>query len=121
MKAPLIRTRLDGRLYQRPEKVEALLEVLEALPRSDILARCTIRDRSHPDYVPSECLLYFVRVSRSDNSNDHFERLYKILTARVLVGVDVVHAECHHHLGKFIALDKSDTFGGVLHRLLCPI
>jgi hypothetical protein len=82
--APLIRTRLDGRLYQRPEKVEALLGVLEALPRSDVLARCTVRDRSHPDYVPSECLLHFVRASRSDNSNDHFERLYRLLTARVL-------------------------------------
>jgi hypothetical protein len=75
---------LDGRPYKRPDNVERLLEALDALPRTEILARCTIRDRSDPDYVPSECLLYFVRASRSDNANDHFERLYRILTKRVL-------------------------------------
>jgi hypothetical protein len=52
---------------------------LEVLPRADLVARCTIRQRSDPAYVPSGCLLYFVRASRADNSDAHFERLYKIL------------------------------------------
>lgn len=55
-----------------------------SLSREQLIARCAIRGRDDPGYVPSECLLYFVRASRTDNSNAYFERLYKILAERVL-------------------------------------
>lgn len=84
MIAPLRRTRLDGRLYTRDPKVEAQLGELSVLSRDELLARCLIRNRKDRGYVPSECLLYFVRASRHDNSERHFERLYRVLAERVL-------------------------------------
>ena len=75
---------LDGALYQRDAKIEALLCELELLPHDELVARCTCANRSDPGYVPSECLLYFIRATRADSSDAHFERLYKLLIARVL-------------------------------------
>lgn len=74
----------DGTLYTRTSAIEAQLLSLQQLPRDEILARCEIRQQADPGYVPSECLLHFVRASRADNSNAWFERFYKILLARVL-------------------------------------
>lgn len=74
----------DGVLYTRVPSIEAQLSSLEQLSRDEILARCQIRQRSALGYVPSECLLYFVRASRADNSNVWFESLYRILLARIL-------------------------------------
>ncbi len=84
MVTPLRKKTLDGKLYERDEKIEARLAELEGLTRDELVVRCGIRKRDDPDYVPSECLVYFVRTSRSDNNNAGFERLYKILAERVL-------------------------------------
>ncbi|MCM8883203.1 MAG: DNA-binding response regulator [Candidatus Thiodiazotropha sp.] len=84
MITPLRKKTLDGKLYTRDEKIEASLTELEGLTRDELVVRCDIRKRDDPDYVPSECLVYFVRASRSDNNNTGFERLYKILAERVL-------------------------------------
>jgi len=43
-----------------------------------------ITKRSDPAYIPSACLIYFVRASRRDNNEAWFERLYRILAERVL-------------------------------------
>lgn len=84
MIVPLTKRRKDGTVYERPEEIAAMLTALASLPRQQLAERALIRDRSHPDYVPSECLVHFVRASRSDNSEAWFEQLYKILLARVL-------------------------------------
>lgn len=84
---PLTKRKADGTLYQRPDIIEPLLAGLANLPRNVLLERARIRDRKHPDYLPSECLLYFVRRSRRDNSDAWFEQLYKILIERVLRSV----------------------------------
>lgn len=84
MVTPLRKKTLDGKLYTRDEKIEARLAELEGLTRDELVVRCGIQKRDDPDYVPSECLVYFVRASRSDNNNTGFERLYKILAERVL-------------------------------------
>lgn len=73
-----------GGVYERTPQTEALLRDLVALPRVALIARCQISKRSDPGYVPSECLLYFVRASRDDNGDAHFERLYGLLLRRVL-------------------------------------
>lgn len=57
---------------------------MTVLSRDDLLARCCIRDRSDPQYIPSESLLHLVRACRQDASDAYFERLYKILAERVL-------------------------------------
>jgi hypothetical protein len=85
--APLTKRRKDDIPYLRPDDIEALLPALANLPRNLLLERARIRDRKDPDYVPSECLLYFLRASRLDNSDAWFERLYKLLVERVLRAV----------------------------------
>ncbi len=84
MVTPLRKKNLGGTLYTRDPKVEAKLAELGGLTRDELVARCSIRRRGDPDYVPSECLVYFVRASRSDHTVAGFERLYKILVKRVL-------------------------------------
>lgn len=84
MIVPLTRRKQDGTLYMRPDNIEALLVKLAELSRDDLLARAAIRKRTDPLYIPTECLLYFVRASRRNNSDAWFERLYKILQERVL-------------------------------------
>lgn len=83
----LRKRRLSGELYERVPEVEALLAELSLLPRDELAVRAELRKRSDPGYVPSECLLYFVRASRHDNNEAWFERLYRILIERVLRGL----------------------------------
>jgi DNA-directed RNA polymerase specialized sigma24 family protein len=81
---PLRKTNLEGAVYERDARIEAILRNLESLPRADLVARCQISNRSDPGYVPSECLLYFLRATRDHNGDAYFERLYKLLIARLL-------------------------------------
>jgi len=82
--APLRKRTKDGAVYTRDEKVEALLSGLETLPRDSLLARCRLQRRNQAGYVPSECLLYFVRANRTSEPDAHFSELYKILVERIL-------------------------------------
>lgn len=81
---PLRKYRLSGELYERDPKIEALIAELAVLPRDELIARAKITKRLAPGYIPSECLVYFIRASRRDNNEVWFERLYLILTERVL-------------------------------------
>lgn len=81
---PLRKRTLNGDLYARDPKVEALLVELSALPREELIGRAVISRRSDPCYVPGECLVYFIRASRSENSEAWFEKLYRILAERIL-------------------------------------
>jgi hypothetical protein len=81
---PLRKRRLSGELYERDPKIKALVTELVALSRDELIARAAITKRSDPRYVPSECLIYFIRASRRDNGEAWFERLYRTLTERVL-------------------------------------
>lgn len=87
MIVPLTKRRKDGTPYLRPENIEELLPKLADLSRDTVLERARIRDRNDPGYIPSECLLHFIRASRWDNSDAWFERLYKVLIERVLRAV----------------------------------
>lgn len=82
--APLRKRRLSGELYGRDPKIEALIAELAVLSRDELIARAEIAKRSDPGYIPSECLVYFIRASRRDNNEAWFERLYRILIGRVL-------------------------------------
>jgi len=81
---PLRKRKLDGSLYHRPAEIEAQLGVLEKLSRDDLLAKCRIRDRNHPDYVRTECVLHFLRASQRDNSQTRFASLYEVLLERAM-------------------------------------
>lgn len=81
---PLRKCTRDGRLYRRDAPIEAQLVELAQVSREELIERARIRRRDDPNYVRSECLLYFLRACRHENSDTHFERLYKLLVERVL-------------------------------------
>lgn len=73
----------DGVPYTRRAEIELLLSRLVCLPSEDLIARCQIESRDAPDYVPDECLLYFVRERRAETENADFAQLYKLLIQRL--------------------------------------
>ncbi|MBN9036009.1 MAG: response regulator transcription factor [Rhizobiales bacterium] len=110
----LRKRKLTGELYVRDPKVEALIADLVTLPRDALLARAEITKRSDPGYVPSECLLYFIRASSRDNNEAWFERLYRILTERVLRGLPKAESPD----GKTESLTRGDVRAKVLGRFV---
>jgi hypothetical protein len=84
MAPPLRKTTLDGKLYTRRPEIEAALEALAGMSRSDMAERSKISDLNHADYLPPELLIHLVRNSRGDNDDSHFERIYRSLRLRVL-------------------------------------
>ncbi len=81
---PLRKRRISGELYERDPMVESLIAQLTLLSRDELIDRAAITKRSDPLYIPSECLVYFIRASRSEKSEAWFERLYRIVAERVL-------------------------------------
>ena len=80
---PLRKRTQGGELYSRPPEIEeAILETL-ALPFDDLMERARIRNRAHPEYVPSEVLVHRLRATRDNNSDDQFNALYSVLIERV--------------------------------------
>lgn len=78
------RKKSSADLYtRRAENERALAELLE-LPRDQLLERAAIRSAKAPGYISSECLLHIVRARKRDNSEQYFNRLFRILQARVL-------------------------------------
>lgn len=83
MVTPLVKAKPGGLQYVRRAHIEALLKELEALPPAALVTRCEISRRSAPDYVPSECVLYFVRRGRNETGAGQ-RKLVEILMKRVL-------------------------------------
>jgi DNA-directed RNA polymerase specialized sigma24 family protein len=87
--APLRKVRPDGDPYRRPDEVERAIAVLLQLPAGQVAERSQIEDPEHPDYVPAECVLYFVRRLAPDADKDALNRLFAALRQRVLRAVPV--------------------------------
>lgn len=81
---PLRKRSATGVLYERNPKIYSLIGELRKLPRDELVRRASISNRSDPGYVPGECLVHFVRATRNDVTDAWFERLYRILSERVL-------------------------------------
>jgi hypothetical protein len=86
---PLRKYNSDGKLYYRRPVIEAKILKLAQISSDDLVARCEIRQKDDPDYVPSECLVYFIRASRGDRPNASFNKLYKLLVERILHGLPI--------------------------------
>lgn len=111
--------------YKRRNHIEALLPQLESLSRNEIVERSRIRNAADPDYIPTECLLYLMRASRHDNSEQYFERLFKGLYDRLISALPRVASgdEDHgtidltaekirdHALGRFMEMLSNDRDG----------
>lgn len=80
---PLRKHSREGEVYVRRRDVEERLLTLASLPLSDLVDRCRI-GRQSPDFVPSECLLHFVRSLRDEPDTPPFKELYALLMQRIL-------------------------------------
>lgn len=60
------------------------MDTLINLSRSEAADYCKITDPANKDYIPSECLLHLVRGCRADNSDRHFEVLFRTLRKRII-------------------------------------
>ncbi|WP_223300459.1 sigma-70 family RNA polymerase sigma factor [Pantoea sp. At-9b] len=81
MIVPLQKQTEAGKLYTRLPETETRLVELSTLPDKDLIELCK-QSKTHPQYVPSECLLYFVRRSAPTNQT-LFDPLFRILSERI--------------------------------------
>lgn len=98
---PLTKRTDDKVLYHRPVAIEAALERALDLSRDEVLAALEIEDRSHPVYIPSECLVHLMRKTAHDNRERYFEKLHRALMRRV----DRALPRAEHTLGEKIGVD----------------
>lgn len=112
MVAPLRNQKLDGSPYTRFPEIEALLAELEGLSKSALVSRCEMLSDKNPQYIPSECVLYFARVGREGMTDAHFERLYRVLIGRVLrqLPKDIQEAERESMFAAQVRDKARDTF-----------
>ncbi|WP_306046577.1 hypothetical protein [Nioella sp. MMSF_3534] len=80
---PLKKRKIGGELYTRRPPTMQYIEKSVQWPFDELLNRASIRDRRHSEYVPSEVLVYYLRQTKSDNSDGRFIQLYDILRDRV--------------------------------------
>lgn len=78
---PLQKQTEGGKLYTRIPEIEARLADLVTLTDENLIQLCK-QSKTHPQYVPSECLLYFVRRSALTNQA-LFDPLFRILSERI--------------------------------------
>jgi len=83
MPRPLTKTKADGTPYKRRANIESQIDEVAALNRDEALARFAIANRKDAGYVASEVLVHLLRATRQDNRDEHFERLFRLLMARV--------------------------------------
>lgn len=89
MIAPLRKQSDDGTKYFRPTEIEDALAALYQLSIGEIARRASISDPEDSDYVPSECLLHFVRQSKANGDTKPYQDLFAALRNRVLRAVPV--------------------------------
>ena len=61
MPVALKRKDKDGKPYERPPEIEVCIEKLEVLDAGARLSRFDSASRKHPQYVPTEVVLHFLR------------------------------------------------------------
>ncbi|ELB7364986.1 sigma-70 family RNA polymerase sigma factor [Klebsiella pneumoniae] len=106
---PLQKKTEAGKLYTRIPDNENRLELLSTLSDGELVDLCK-QSRTHPQYVPSECLLYFVRRSASTNPS-LFEQLFIVLSERIL-------RKLPSSGGSTVSMTKSDIREGVYDRFI---
>lgn len=111
---PLRKVSQKGETYKRPPNIEAKLRELSILSGDTVFRRCQIIDKKLPDYVPSECLLYFVRSTRSEERRKDFEPFYELLLERVLRTLPASEEMCPDG----IRLSESKIREGVVDELV---
>ena len=79
MAPPLTKTKAGGELYTRPFAVEAQIDQVICLSRSDLQTHLLIVDRDAPDYLCSECLVHLVREGRRSDDQQLMSAVLPVL------------------------------------------
>lgn len=82
MIVPLRKQKPDGSLYTRFPDIEMMLGELYLVSKTDLVDRCRL-PKGHPLYVPTQCVLHFVRRSSFAKDELHFGQLFNILAERI--------------------------------------
>jgi hypothetical protein len=120
--APLRMQYPDGGVYRRFEEVEKAIADLSRLQPNQLVERCRIEAAGELDYVPSECVVYFVRRPHLLNDEDAHRELFMILRERVLRAVPVRPrrlANSRKVAEKSIDLEIQELALHRFHELLC--
>ena len=81
MAKPLKKRDRAGKPYKRPPNIEA--KINEALTKDvSTLKQLALVDRQSPDYIPSECLVYFIRDAGRQGDHDTMNSLLQTLLTR---------------------------------------
>ena len=81
---PPLRKRSEaGALYKRRAETEALIQACRDLSFEQLCDRAEISARTHSEYIPSEVLVYFLRQTKTHNSDTQFGALYQLLQTRI--------------------------------------
>ncbi len=102
---PLRKRTKEGALYTRPAEIEKIIVETLDLPFEDFVARAKQRNRCHPDYLPSEVLVYRIRLTRRNKTDGQFNALYSVLCERI-------HRSCPS------AITRADGRTSVLGKLM---
>lgn len=119
---PLKKLTAEGVPYVRPPEIQRALEALSELPIEEVARRASITDDEDADYVPSECVLHFVRQSKSAGDLDPYSDLFVVLRERVLRAVPVLdrHVEGSKKPGNSIRqTDAQERVLDKFQELLC--
>ena len=87
MARPLEKT-TNGKLYTRPPEIEAATDAVLAQDLATQRRRALIRDRRHPEYLPSECLVHLIREARRRGDDAARDALLPLLLARCEANVN---------------------------------
>lgn len=98
---PLRKRKTSGELYTRRSPTIQYIEKSLQWPFDELLNRASTRDRRHSEYVPSEVLVYYLRQTKSDNSDGRFIQLYDILRDRV----EAACPRANRHMGEKVHED----------------
>lgn len=98
---PLRKRKTSGELYMRRSPTIQYIEKSLQWPFDELLNRASTRDRRHSEYVPSEVLVYYLRQTKSDNSDGRFIQLYDILRDRV----EAACPRANRHMGEKVHED----------------
>jgi hypothetical protein len=73
----------DGTPYRRPPNIEVWIEKLESVDVSVRLPQFGRTSRKHPEYVPTEVVLHFLRQAWINEEKGQFDKIFPILLSRV--------------------------------------
>jgi len=119
---PLRKRSVDGVAYFRPPAIAELLAALSQVPIEEVARRARIDDHDSVEYVPSECLVYFVRQSKYCGDGDAYREIFATLRQRLLQSVPVYRRRVPDHsrfAERATDLDVQDAVLHAFQELLC--